>query len=559
MEFDLPKDTSAVIKVIGVGGGGSNAVNHMFKQGIYGVDFIVCNTDRQSLDSSPVPIKIQLGVDSTGGRGAGSIAEVGMQAANENIEEIRSLLSNETNMVFITAGLGGGTGTGAAPVIAQIAKDLGVLTVGIVTVPFKFEGKKRRNQAEEGLIKMRENVDTLLVINNQKLYELGRDFTISESFAKADDVLTVAAKGIAELISVTGYINVDFNDVRTVMKDSGQAIMGNATASGEYRASEAVQSALNSPLLNDNDIEGAKYVLLNITYGDREITMSEIETITDYIEQEAGPDTDVIWGHGYDESLGDNLNLTLIATGFKVKPLTGVDRPDENIKIPLDNANKSEIKLPLSQPTESEPKQEVIEIEHLEEPLEEEVFIKQEDVTDNTIEEETNSVLENEIEEETVVEETNDKIVYSLDESINDEAPDSKNEKETKENEDLDWEIVTRESEDKKKDPDVIRYNLEDLNKEMTSEAYSSKKQNSEDYKKKVKDRFNKIKDFTSKLKKAEGITEFENEPAYVRRNIELDSSKPSEEDKQSRFELGEDENGNPSLGKNSFLHDNVD
>ncbi|MGJ8661757.1 MAG: cell division protein FtsZ, partial [Bacteroidota bacterium] len=284
MEFDLPKDTTSIIKVIGVGGGGSNAVNHMYRLGIEGVDFFVCNTDRQALDISPVPFKIQLGPSLTEGRGAGSIPEIGKNAAVENIDEIKELLSNGTKMVFVTAGMGGGTGTGAAPVIAKIAKEMGILTVGIITVPFGFEGRKRRQQAEEGLQEMRESVDTLLVINNEKLREISGNLTIGNAFSQADDVLATAAKGIADVISVTGAINVDFNDVQTVMKDSGVAIMGSATSEGENRATKAVQRALNSPLLNDNEISGAKYVLLNITYGDNEVLMDEITEITDYIQ-----------------------------------------------------------------------------------------------------------------------------------------------------------------------------------------------------------------------------------------------------------------------------------
>jgi len=324
MKFDLPKEQSSIIKVIGVGGGGSNAVNHMFRQGIKGVDFLVCNTDHQALDMSPVPIKIQLGKSLTDGRGAGAMPDVGMNAAIENIEEIREILETNTKMVFVTAGMGGGTGTGAAPVIAKIAKELGVLTVGIVTIPFKFEGRKRISQAEEGLEKMRESVDTLLVINNDKLREMFGNLSLGNAFAQADDVLSSAAKGIAEVISVTGQINVDFNDVNTVMKDSGVAIMGTAEAEGEGRAQKATMKALASPLLNDNQISGARYVLLNITYGDQEVLMDEITEITDYIQDEAGNTADVIWGHAYDASLGDNLCITIIATGFKATPDTGL-------------------------------------------------------------------------------------------------------------------------------------------------------------------------------------------------------------------------------------------
>jgi cell division protein FtsZ len=341
MEFDLPKETSSIIKVIGVGGGGSNAVNHMYGQGIIGVDFIVCNTDRQALDISPVPYKIQLGSSLTEGRGAGAIPEIGMNAAIENIDEIKEVLSKNTKMVFVTAGMGGGTGTGAAPVIAQAAKDMGILTVGIVTVPFNFEGRKRRQQAEEGMERMRQNVDTLLVINNERLREITGNLTLGNAFAQADDVLTTAAKGIAEVISVTGAINVDFNDVKTVMKDSGVAIMGSAAAEGENRATVAVQQALSSPLLNDNDISGAQYVLLNITYGDKEVLMDEITEITDFIQDEAGATADVIWGHGYDPTLGDKLSVTLIATGFKSNPITGFEKAPEKTVRTLEEEPKN--------------------------------------------------------------------------------------------------------------------------------------------------------------------------------------------------------------------------
>ncbi|MEE3097901.1 MAG: cell division protein FtsZ, partial [Bacteroidota bacterium] len=269
MRFDMPKEQSSIIKVIGVGGGGSNAVNHMYRQGIKGVDFIVCNTDHQALDISPVPTKIPLGQSLTEGRGAGSIPEIGKNAAIENLDEIKDILAKNTKMIFVTAGMGGGTGTGAAPVIAQTARDMGILTVGIITVPFTFEGRKRRTQAEDGIEQMRDAVDTLLVINNDKLREMFGNLSLVNAFEQADDVLAIAAKGIAEVISVTGQINVDFNDVNTVMKDSGVAIMGSAEAEGDDRATKCVEQALSSPLLNDNNIEGATYVLLNITYGDK--------------------------------------------------------------------------------------------------------------------------------------------------------------------------------------------------------------------------------------------------------------------------------------------------
>lgn len=317
MKFELPKQQSSIIKVIGVGGGGSNAVNYMYKLGITGVDFIVCNTDAQALDSSPVPNKIQLGASLTEGMGAGSLPEVGKKAALESIDEIKKIFSNNTKMVFITAGMGGGTGTGGAPVIAAAAKEMGILTVGIVTIPFMFEGKRRMLQASLGIQELQENVDSLLIICNEKLKEMHKDLKISEAFANANSVLTIAAKGIAEIITVAGYINVDFKDVKKVLTNSGVAIMGSATAEGENRAIKAVEMALTSPLLNDNNIIGAKDILLNITSGNDEITMDEVGQITNYIQEEAGLNAEMIWGTGKDESLGEKISVTIIATGFK--------------------------------------------------------------------------------------------------------------------------------------------------------------------------------------------------------------------------------------------------
>ena len=307
---------SSMIKVIGVGGGGSNAVAYMYKQGIHGVDFAVSNTDQQALDTSPVAFKVQLGPTHTEGLGAGSIPEVGKQACIESIDDVRKFLENDTKMLFITAGMGGGTGTGAAPIIAKAAKEMDILTVAIITLPFKFEGLRRRNQAMQGLEELKKNVDSLLVISNDRVKELYGNLSISEAFGKADDILATAARGIAEIITVAGYINVDFKDVNTVMKNSGVSIMGYAEAEGEDRARKAVQAAINSPLLEDNDIRGAQHILLNITSGDTEVTMDEIAEITEYIEEEAGSGTDMIWGNCKDVGLGDKLSVTIIATGF---------------------------------------------------------------------------------------------------------------------------------------------------------------------------------------------------------------------------------------------------
>ncbi len=321
IHFDLPKDQSSIIKVIGVGGGGSNAVNHMFAQNIEGVNFIICNTDAQAIALSKVPNKIQLGPHLTQGLGAGANPAIGRQATEESLEEIKRILEVNTKMAFITAGMGGGTGTGGAPIIAKICKDLKILTVGIVTTPFAYEGKKRIAQAEEGIMLLKNHVDTLLVISNDKLRHQFGNLKMKEAFNKADDILATAAKCITDVINSTGQINVDFADVCTVMSNGGVAILGSATAEGENRAFAAIENALTSPLLNDNDIRGAKWILININSaeGEHEFTMDEVEIIQNYILEQAGEDTDVILGLGYDSTLGAQIGITLIATGFEHK------------------------------------------------------------------------------------------------------------------------------------------------------------------------------------------------------------------------------------------------
>jgi cell division protein FtsZ len=317
-EFDMLTNTDSIIKVIGVGGGGSNAVNHMYRQGIRGVDFYVCNTDVQALQLSPVPNKVQLGANLTSGLGAGANPEKGRNSAIESKEEIRKMLAGNTKMVFITAGMGGGTGTGAAPVIAEIAKEMGILTVGIVTAPFQFEGKPKQIRAEQGIAELRKHCDTVIVILNNKLREIYGNTTMREAFNQADNVLTKAAKSIAEIITVPGIINVDFEDVRTVMKDSGVAVMGSAVAEGDNRARRAVEAAITSPLLNDTDIFGAKYILLSIMVGDEDtFQFEELEEITQYVQEQAGENAEIIFGQAIDESLGKAISVTVIATGFQ--------------------------------------------------------------------------------------------------------------------------------------------------------------------------------------------------------------------------------------------------
>jgi cell division protein FtsZ len=549
MDFDLPKDNNSIIKVIGVGGGGGNAVNHMYKMGIKGVDFLVCNTDAQALEVSPVPNKIQLGPSLTEGRGAGSLPEVGKNAAVENIEELREYLSNGAKMVFVTAGMGGGTGTGAAPVIAQLAKELGILTVGIVTVPFNFEGRKRRIQASEGLEDMRQNVDTLLVINNERLREIESNLSISQAFAQADDIVATAARGISEVIELTGAINVDFNDVSTVMRDSGVAIMGSAWAEGENRALKAVEQSLESPLLNDNDISGAEYVLLNVTYGTDEVTMDEISEITDYIQDAAGSTADVIFGHGKDEDLGDKLSVTVIATGFTTSPLTGFEQAPKKNVVALTEEKKAEITKPLTSPTETT-----------------DVWSGAKEVT----KEQEEPYMLNDKKEEEPEKEANWSESESATWNAEAETPswDSRVSEEYPQKEmEFDWAVSNKSEEEaiseinSPVDEDVTRYVLDDNTEaKLDLENQTTKKVLSpEEQQKKNQERISRIQEYTQKLKKADGIDEFENEPAYVRRNIQLDDSVPSKEEDVSRFGVNKDGDDTSLNSNNSFLHDNVD
>lgn len=346
--FDLPKEQASIIKVVGVGGGGSNAVNHMYQQGIRGVNFVICNTDAQAMELSPIPNKIQLGPSLTKGLGAGSYPEVGKKSAEESVEEVRALLEKNTKMVFVTAGMGGGTGTGGAPVIAKLAKEMGILTVGIVTTPFYFEGKRKINQAKIGIEELRQNVDSIIIISNDKIREIYGNLTRSDAFAKADNILAIAARSISEIITVAGQVNVDFADVQHVMKNSGVAIMGSAQAEGEDRARKAIESALSSPLINDNNIVGAQKILLNITSGTgkNEITVDEIDEISDYIRAACGSDTDMIFGTCDDESLGEKISVTVIATGFEEKDMIPEQMKKINkVVLPLDEKKKPQPKI----------------------------------------------------------------------------------------------------------------------------------------------------------------------------------------------------------------------
>lgn len=379
IQFDLPKEQSSILKVIGIGGGGSNAVNHMHSQNIDGVNFIICNTDAQAITTSKVPNKIQLGPHLTQGLGAGANPEIGREATEESLEEIKRILEVNTKMAFITAGMGGGTGTGGAPIIAKICQDLGILTVGIVTTPFAYEGKKRIAQAQEGIDKLKDHVDTLLVISNDKLRHQFGNLTMKAAFAKADNVLATAAKCITDVINSTGQINVDFADVCTVMKSGGVAILGSAECEGENRAQNAIEQALNSPLLNDNDIRGARWILINInsSEGDTEFTMDEVEIIQNYLLSQAGEDSDVILGLGYDNSLGKKIGITLIATGFEHKT------PFDKKPVPVIEEKKEDEKVVVVLAEEKKkPSQPLFLFEEKNEPLVKKERVKEEKVVE---------------------------------------------------------------------------------------------------------------------------------------------------------------------------------
>lgn len=562
LEFDMPKGTESIIKVIGVGGGGSNAVNHMYRQGIKGVDFIVCNTDSQALNISPVPIKIQLGKQLTEGRGAGMLPEVGMNAAMENIEELRDILSRNTKMVFVTAGMGKGTGTGAAPVIAQVAKDMGILTVGIVTIPFSFEGNRRRSLAEEGINKLREHVDTLLVINNDKLTELGGRQAINQAFALADNILSIAARGISEIIAETGLINVDFNDVNTVMRNSGHAIMGSSTAEGENRAQEAVEAALSSPLLNDNDIRGAKYVLLYITFGDEEILMDEIGTITDYIQEAAGATAEVTWGYGHDPSLGGKIGITLVATGFKSNPIYGVEKQAEPTVINLTEVK--EVVSPMTSPTvvESKTVEQVTPHVTVQEILEQEpqLITRTETPVQSTVVETpviaSTPIVENpffggavKVEEPVINEETTFEETTTLEWEIKSSVSTSESEsaKESVVAESTPQKVVHTLEVDEIPSPKTYNHNNQYNN--ITPEQQQRLNQERQDNLAKV----------TASLRKQENISQYEQEPAFKRQGLVLPGNTPSSEQNMSRYGLGANSDGTIGIRRNGFLHDNVD
>ncbi len=557
LKFDLPKNQSSIIKVIGVGGGGSNAVNHMFHQGIKGVDFIICNTDAQAMESSPVPLKIQLGANLTGGLGAGAAPSVGRNAALENSEDIRSVLEKGTKMLFITAGLGGGTGTGAAPVIAQISKELDILTVGIVTIPFSFEGRKRRQSAEDGIRQLKQNVDALLIISNDKLRMLCGDLPLSEAFKRADNVLTTAAKGIAEIITVAGYINVDFEDVKTVMKNSGVAIMGTGIANGPNRAQLAVEDALNSPLLDNNDIEGAMNLLLYISSGKNEITMDEVTEVTDYIQNKTQSTAEVIWGNGYDEKLDDNISVTIIATGFdaehkKPDPMKPVDVKVHKLygDAPGPSVEKRiyipEPEIPFIIETHEEIRKEPILAES---PV---------TITELEIKQEVNQEAEPQSEPEFA---TDYQPEFASPENIrtfefNLEKPQSEKQAEPAEA------LVSEfQQQDSVNEPVAeMHYPL----KPVIPPGWPVESDPSDPMNKKSFERVSKLRSLSEKLKNhtpiENNLYELESVPAYKRRNIELNEATPSSESQVAKFIVTENPDKSVEIrSENSFLHNNVD
>lgn len=590
--FDLPSHHKSIIKVIGVGGGGSNAVNHMYNMGIRDVEFVVCNTDRQALENSPVPNKLQIGVNLTSGLGAGANPEKGRNAAIESKEEIKELLGDETKMIFVTAGMGGGTGTGGAPVIAQVAREMDILTVGIVTAPFRFEGKKKTNAAQDGIDLLKANCDTVIVISNDKIKEIYGNLSISNAFAQADNVLTTAAKGIAEIITVPGYVNVDFEDVKTVMLNAGAAVMGSAQTSGENRARRAAEAALNSPLLNNHEVNGAQKILLSIMSGeDAELQMDELADITDYMQEFAGDDADVIFGHGVEADLGDEIRVTVIATGFDAtgesyqRPLVAsVDLTKEASQQERVNDTSDEVA-----PSENEALEAYMELKQVDMPEEEEKTempkidleieprFKEPSYGEHEEEENIQSVfhldsgkrvqkIDLEADEEQEEEDMFD-ITPSLFDQPSTKKPEVKDdsfefefdfeEEESEKEEEFTFDFTDNEAQEeetldfsaKKEEEDFDLEELEDM-------AHPpSQKMRLIEERKRREEALNKAKSQKQYIN-PENFKEKWDVPAYERKKVNLANPPHSSERNVSRYNLNDD---NKILGNNKFLHDNVD
>ena len=548
MQFEMLKEKSSIIKVIGVGGGGGNAVNHMYRQGITGVDFIICNTDAQALELSPIPNKVQLGASLTEGMGAGSMPEVGKNSAIENIDDIKRMLGSNTKMLFITAGMGGGTGTGASPIIAKAAKEMDILTVGIITTPFSFEGKRRKTQAEEGLEEFKKYVDSYLVISNDRLREIFGNLTLGSAFAQADNILTTAAKGIAEIITIPGYINVDFKDVRTVMKESGVAIMGSYAAEGENRALRAVEGALASPLLKDNEIEGARYILLNISSGDKEVTMDEVSIITDFIQQEAGLAADLIWGNCTDEGLGEKISVTIIATGFQ----TMEEREVEKSQIRKVSLLTPEL-APMVKPVQANSFMD-LKKEEINGPVLKSTEESQVDLFAGYFHSAPKVEEEKSSESEYVRHTLTDEIPLDLahvEKSVEFEI-------ETEDTEEA-FEGVFEESEQLVEDEILAEVQEEEIPMTWNNPDEDKTDESIEEQLRKSKERILRLKDLSMKLRTTNGLQELETEPAYQRKQLSLNDVPHSSESQVSRFTLSNDEGITEIRPNNSFLHDNVD
>jgi cell division protein FtsZ len=535
-EFQLPKNQSSQIKVMGVGGGGSNAVNYMFEHGIKGVDFVICNTDLQALEASPIPIKIQLGENLTEGLGAGSDPDVGMKAAQESADRISELLDANTKMLFITAGMGGGTGTGAAPVIAEIAREKGILTIAVVTHPFSNEGGYRKKYAKEGLEELKKQVDTLLIINNDKLIEIYGDLTLTQAFGKANEVLNTATKGIAEVISQHLKVNIDLNDARKVLANSGTAVMGQAEATGENRAIEAVNDALDSPLLNDNDITGAEQVLLKIVsgVGEDEIKMSELSKIKSKIQQAAGRDVNIIEGIGFDADLGSAVSVTVIATGFETKK---VNEP-RTIKLEESNLVNDNIELDLLNDKQDEisVNQQTLSLDDSFEFVNTKSEItSEENESDNSLK--TVLTLEDE-----------DAVIHIKNQNSN---------------------IVLEEVDDNINDPNnfisdlVVDVNDENLDDSINDDEEKINSDNdiisgNQNMRIEAREREDRLRDISIKLRTPSGLTRLEDEPAFKRNNINLEDNMHSSEDNISHYTLT-DSDKLIIKDNNPYLHDNVD
>lgn len=573
--FDLPKQRSSSIKVIGVGGGGSNAVNHMYQQGIEGVDFVVCNTDAQALNNSPVPNRIQLGQSTTEGMGAGANPEVGEQAALESIDDIKKFLDANTKMVFITAGMGGGTGTGAAPVIAGISKEMGILTVGIVTAPFYFEGNMRLEQAERGIEKLQKNVDSLIVINNDKLRELYGNLGYKASFAKADEVLTTAAKGIAEVISKHYATNIDLRDARTVLADSGTAIMGTGTASGESKAKEAINSALDSPLLNNNKITGAQNVLLLIVSGENEVTMDEIGIINEHIQSEAGNHANIIMGVGEDLSLGDKISVTVVATGFPMEDQVFTGREEEKVfhrleeEQPLVQKLSSETPFPVrvKKMVEEEIPEKKVKVE--EKPQEIKFFLEdtEEKPQVKEVEESWEPQLKKDVQQPLFTEEIEKKeerIQYQFEEEkVESQAEEIEEEDETPQtmmftlDDDFEEETIQFQkpmTSTQTAQPEVKKEVVKEVEENDPFDAPIS-----QSLSKAIEERRARLKQFNYKFKNTlqnKSLDEVENIPAYKRQGLNLSER---EDNAPSDFIITKDSNNETKIRPNNFLHDNVD